>query len=301
MDRKEERVTKEYVQALEVLKKKFPALGFDEAKLNPIEKRLFANRKGELFKKLEKYRILKVYGSGTNSVVLKASRGGNISAIRIGTEKWTPDKEYLRQTLESYKMAPEVELIVGVTGAPSLTLSVEGVIAEDFKTFLEKKPNERMTESALKCLLDKKYVLGMLHGDMHLENMAILEDGLTLGFIDFEFSELGLESIFTIPDFVPLLGSIKYFGKGTFLIPYILKYYKDTFNMDINMSKVKAWSRGGYIYDGALISYKALNPNWERETRAKLAKMFPKLTLPKIIEKPKGRGASSEPRASHRL
>jgi hypothetical protein len=180
-------------------------------------------------------------------------------------------------------MAPDIYFAGSITQS-NLYVSVEDPITADLRTFLKRPHNQKMVETALKCLLDKKYVIGLLHGDMHLENIAVLKDGRTLGFIDFDFSAIEKNKALTVPDFVPLITSIKTFRVGASILPYILRYYKNTFNITINISKLKVRNGGGFIYDNKITSYPTLTKNWNTITEIQLNQIFPKLTLPTVID-----------------
>lgn len=129
------------------------------------------------------------------------------------------------------------------------------VVMEEISSTLAKiingpKINVDRIGRALECILDKKYLLRILHGDFHTENIVVLKDGRTMGLIDFDFSMTEVDPIVNILDFIPLLAGLKTRANTNSikLLNYMLKYYKDTFDISIKVMSLRGKRGGGYEY-----------------------------------------------------
>ncbi len=186
--------------------------------------------------------------------------------------------------LSNYKMAPDIYYSGTIKQGNNLyTISIMDVIIGTLD-FARKHFDIKKLIQAMECLLDKKYLLKFLHGDMHFENIVILKDGITLGFIDFDFSYINVPYKYTVLDFIPLIGSlikskIKYYME---LATLIKSYYKEKFNITIMDSLfVEKDDIGGYFYSQSnLNSYLLLDIG--KQSVSSFDRVFTTFRLPKI-------------------
>jgi hypothetical protein len=256
--------------------KKFPELS--DMKEIPLQKEDYTTGIVEF-----PIKIIDIYGKGAYNVVLKISdKKRRIYALRIG---------YLFENLKRYidlqKLLSKYDMTTTLYHQGKITKDIHyfifsniSIVLKDY--LIEYTFNPENIWRALKCLLTKKYVLNMLHGDMHIENIALLKDRVTMGFIDFDYTILPIKQQYTILDFIPLLGSLLAIRNRDvdILIGYILEYYKETFNMDIDLKYIKKEKIGGYSYKN-LFSY--IKAREFKTTTADIYSVFPQLTLPRIV------------------
>jgi hypothetical protein len=194
-----------------------------------------------------------VYGAGINGIVFKLQHRTkktfrSVKVVTADNEKVIIHEAKMQKILAQYNMAPSVHEIYKTTyrSTPLMFTVMDPITTTLYKYLVAQRPVEAVIP-ALKCLLKKKAILKFIHGDMHIENIAILADGNTLGFIDFGFSFLGKETAYQILDFIPLLGSIiPYFE--LFIIE-ILKFAKEMFHVRLGTQNFKHAKVGGYIFE----------------------------------------------------
>jgi hypothetical protein len=220
------------------------------------------------------------YGSGVNAIVLRIKDAKhNIYALRYGD--YDRSAVALQQELAKYAMAPRAHYAGNkfvIMDKISNTLDNYIRTAYDTKTLM----------GALKCLLDKKALLNMVHGDMHLGNIAILQDGTTLGFIDFEFSMFATPppdmplSALSILDFIPLLGDMLQQGDRTEALAHAtLAYYHKTYKIVIHPQEIKRPKGGGFMYS-KLTSYVADKRVYASAIGKKFSESAPDFALEQI-------------------
>ena len=226
----------------------------------------------------ERVRVVKQLGAGVYAKVylVKDEISGFEFAVRV-SKKEDVSKTNVSAILATYAMAP----VIYYTGDFKSKKEVVSVIVMDYiqDTLwnLRKQLSEREMYTALECLLDKKYLLGFLHGDMHLGNIVLLKDGKTLGFIDFDFSYFKAPPKYNILDFIPLIGSmIK--SRDTKLkkvAKQLIVYYKNRFNITIQESQFKDRPKvGGYYYSSFYLN------SYTRAELVHFDQVFPMLKLP---------------------
>ena len=234
---------------------------------------------------LQPIKVVDEYGVGVYSKIYKITSKNLTMALKVSKdENKQLDGIDIHRAVFKYAMSPKI-YATGLVNKKSFTIM--DPIASDLFHYMSSDFNVAHISHAFKCLLDKKYVLGMLHGDMHVENIVILSDGITLGFIDFDFSVLNIDPILTILDFIPLLGLLKTLVLNkpvVLLVAYLLQYYKDTFNISIKLEKINQILEGGFNYDGKLNSYVKIadKVGLKKTTSRDVLKCFPYLKLPKI-------------------
>ncbi len=265
--------------------------------------------------------VQKLYPKSTiiNSEVFSEPRGGPLTGLRLGktlgqgamgsvTEivdvptdrlfairetSFSIDRFILVQNkLSKFRIAPQIFYKAEVERRSRVQyIMIMDIISMPVETFLLNGGSPSELATALKCLLDKKYLLGMLHGDMHLQNVVFLKDG-SLGFIDFDFSKFNIAPEINVLDFIPIFGSIKDISRSKKIKPkllslftnQILDYYRDRFNMVIDMNLVQYKKGGGYEYGssarGILDSY-SRSSSFSTKT---FQKFFPNFRPPKIVK-----------------
>lgn len=229
---------------------------------------------------LNKYRIVGVYGKGTHGLIFKVCSNDahkSIFACKVvqfrHSERDTLAEFRIQQQFAKYHMAPRIYLYDIVT----TELEVEDEDADEtdgVKTFkfgralmnyitstlkqfiVDHYPDVKQIIPALKDLIEKKFILKyplpFLHSDMHLDNIVILKDKKTLGFIDFGLSiqrHYGLQLL----DCIPLVTSLKfYFQKRGLTLDFcqaILDLYNSLFNVNLNLHLFQKHPGGGYAYN----------------------------------------------------
>lgn len=146
-----------------------------------------------------------IYGAGNFAVVLKAvDSKGDEYAFKI------MDSDEVAEDAVSDLRLHEYLATVGI--APHLHMSQ---ITEDDMTWIVMDPiegvlieveDEDIDMVAFEQLLRLKRKIGLVHGDMHLGNIAILKGG-EYGLIDFDHSFIS--PAFCPLDFIPLVGSLR--------------------------------------------------------------------------------------------
>jgi len=232
-------------------------------------------------------RLVKQLGRGSYATVymVEENVSGQQYAVRVlKTSSIARHTIATQLILANYSMSPRIYYIVTIN-VPEARGRMEeySVVFMDYimgtlDSLIES--NVDFSES-MKCLMDKKYLLNFLHGDMHTENIAVLKDGKTLGFIDFDFSYFGVPQDLNFLDFIPLLGSLKPVKSpnARALENALIDYYKEKFNITIDIKLVKKKRTGGYDYAGSLTSYVVMDRSFIPQIKI----LFPDFRLPKII------------------
>ena len=152
------------------------------------------------------------------------------------------------------------------------------------------------------CLIIKKYLLNypnsLLHGDMHIANIAILKDGKTLGFIDFGWT-FDKPSILQVLDCIPLISFLVNdpSKRGIPLAKFLVKLYNKMFKINLVLNNFTTLKCGGYTYHDQDTNSFLHSYNWELNrfvndpfmkvvkghvTIEDLKKVFPKIEPPKV-------------------
>lgn len=262
-----------------------------EFDINNLEQSLFIFSGNDYFHPTKRIAfplvVIGSFGIGANAAVLEVQDSKEETfALRISK---TNDIEQIniQISLAKFAMAPEL-FYSGMTKKPGISFSIMERISETLSTYFERKPGElNNIMLAMKCLLDKKFLLGFMHGDAHPTNIAILSDGTTLGFIDFDWSFFISDPRFAflnILDFIPLIGSFLKRGQRSFTLR-LINYYEGMFNIKIIQDRFSFPPNEGIRY-GDLFSYikNFRNENKLDMIATMMMKEFPKLTLPEITE-----------------
>lgn len=224
--------------------------------------------------------------------------GGLKVAVRI-VEGEKSYEMHLRAA--KYKMAPQLYSTTYISGTErgSFTVSVMQLIDSTLTEYMKKirnKPDKwyRLC-GALHCILEKKYLLNFLHGDFHTDNLVILHDGRTLGCIDFDFAIMSTKpselDYFILMDFIPLVSSflMEKDNVGRAMADCVRDFLKKTFNMNIDLARLKSFPQGGYYYETK--KGKKLN-SYIAEKRFQysvndIIREFPAIRFPEIVRYPR--------------
>lgn len=237
-------------------------------------------------------KVIGLYGIGARATVLKLkTKSGETLAIRVLKDYSEQiDKDLaINKYLSHYEMAPVVHKVGLIRNLKSDKDNVYIILMDpvtDLNSFLKSKPSIPSLLEAFDCLLGKKYLLKFLHGDMHTENIVILKDGVTLGFIDFDFSLFKVTNEYNVLDFVPLIASIKgmeYGSQKTELLKGICDYYKKTFSLEIDIANIHNLKHGGYEYTVGRRNFNSYIRIIPAEFKPKDVLHDLKIKLPKIV------------------
>lgn len=187
-----------------------------------------------------------IYGSGTYAVVLRAvDRKGDIYAFKIvGNDEFVEADTQLHSYLAGEGLAPKLYMSRRID-------NLLCVVMDPIKEVLcnAKRP---IHMGLFMEFLRRKRSVGLVHGDMHLDNIVVLQNG-DYGLIDFDFAFIS-PALHPI-DFIPLIGSLVRRKEPVFktFMDHILSYCEREHNMQFD--KVFTSRKGvGYYYCG-LSSY----------------------------------------------
>lgn len=238
---------------------------------------------------IESLERLGVAGAGAAATVYFAvDKSGRRFAVRVvDTHEYNVEAHNL---FARYTMAPHLfyqVLLKNSKGAKSQVIIMDIIGQPLYKYIRGRVVDIDRLYTAMMCILDKKYLLNVLHGDFHLENIVFLKDGTTLGLIDFDFTLMKVSPIVNILDFIPIMSSLKILRKpaATELMLNLIDYYKDTFNISIDTKGLSSMKIGGYAYTKGNItinSYLAIRAL--SYPLKDIGKVFPEFTTPNVIK-----------------
>lgn len=254
------------------------------------------------------YRIIDLFGSGNYGIVLAIENKKNkkIYALKLGKVEENEQKEalnefFIQQEFAKYQMAPAIHSyeIQTITINKKNIFWIKAImdpIRTTVSNFIMSRKDSRLLIEPFECLIKKKYLLKypnpFLHTDMHLENIAILNDGKTLGFIDFGFTQQ-FPAIYQILDSITIISDLKRMVKKYIrvnqLIEALISFYDKMFTINLEYNKFSSYEHGGFIYGviqdkNFIHSYPFVDkklfgpfPSVER-----IKEFFPTITLPTI-------------------
>lgn len=268
-----------------------------------------------------------VYGVGSFGLVLKVKDVKTRKYLAIKLTSFVPDgvKEFEIQVLfAKYGMSPilhDYQVYSETIGSKNVKWiqaimdPIQSTIHESVIKFPERA--NQFSES-IECLVKKKYLLGFIHGDMHTNNVVVLNDGKTLGFIDFGLARKQQNPSEQLLDGITLMGSLKntysifekqkkipelksgvpskYFGVYE-LVLGIFNFYEKMFSIIIDWSKIQIHPSHAYVYFHSrgimLHSYIGADKFPQDEKwglliavckNKEINKVFPDLVPPKIVD-----------------
>jgi hypothetical protein len=213
------------------------------------------------------FRMIGVYGKGKNGLVLKIKsiENGETYALKLTRLKDNDDRtlaEYkIQQDFAKYKMAPEIHKInIHRTQLKGFDLGFVRAIMEPIHMtilqYLKERNDPVKLFQPLMCLIKKKYLLKYptpyLHSDLHIDNMVILNDKKTVGFIDFGLTTRK-PAKFQILDCIPLIAFLEgdraqNLPEGKKLSQFLIAFYNRMFNVKMVASGFTRHPGGGYAY-----------------------------------------------------
>jgi hypothetical protein len=234
-------------------------------------------------------RITKLYGMGVQGAVVKAHfSNGNTYALKLGiSADATEFQRDVQLPLAIFKKMARLHLapeLYGVYEFQFDKVRLRALVMDPIHTTLEsliysKTPNDSIV-GALDCLIRKKHVAQLLHGDMHTDNIVVLKDQNTMGFIDFDLSSLTRDSRWLFLDAIPLLQTMKH---GP-IRDQILQIYKKVYNVRLDTTKIISYKTGGFGYvvgKQVFDSYKVLH---SRNVLQHFQTSFPTFVEPRLVK-----------------
>lgn len=278
--------------------------------LNPIHTTITQEEIEELIFPKRNMRIVNTYGKGEFGLVLKIQNINNPSQIfALRLSKFVKDKERslyeyrIQKRFATYQMAPDVfQYDVLEFFWRNTTFLIVRAMMEPIQTtlnqYIASNKNIKQLYKPFECLLKKKFLLNYpspyLHGDMHIDNIVILKDGKTLGFIDFGWTIKSPYEL-QILDCIPLITSLKLIFPETknTLINHLISFYDTFFNVKLKYENFTTHPLGGYAYkirnhymhsynwglrkEGAITYYGLPSENFLKE-------IFPTIKTPEITD-----------------
>lgn len=270
----------------------------------------------ELIFPTRKYRIIGCYGKGANGVIfqIESLERNMVYALKTVSRKdFRSDEHAVREfqvqkEFAKFNMAPQVHSMeirnVVVRGLPVQFVQVimDPIYSTLYQFMIRNQENRKELISALLCLIRKKFLLKypkpFLHSDMHFNNIVVLKDKKTLGFIDFGFSDQK-PALLQVLDAIPLVASLKDVASKS--DPKLKKYFEafvhdvirlfdKFFNIHFELNRFELIPNVGYQYrpskDISLHSYNWVpNPKQDRPplpTEEDIRKVFPTIMLPRV-------------------
>jgi hypothetical protein len=269
----------------------------------------------------EDFRIKSVYGRGAYGIVLQVEPLRNAPVppglYALKAFHWDIHARALaeirhQERFAQYNMAPRVHLnyvkTATVYGRPvQFAWILMDPIYETLQDALQRVPVDRLKDG-LRCLVQKKFLLDypqpILHADMHFQNLVVLQDGKTLGFIDFGQAQ-PCAAYAQLLDCIPLIGSLKDWYKNELLhgvsearkdalydlIHSIADLYNTLFHVQLDLTRfdtLKPSKGGGYVYktksEGVFHSYKHSKVHPPFPPKSAVSRAFPGFTLPRVTE-----------------
>lgn len=230
--------------------------------LNPQDFTLTVDELNQLIFPLNLFKMVGVYGKGQNGLVLQIisththqTYAMKLSRIRSNEERTLSEYNIQREFAE-YNMAPTLhkldvyKLTVKGVRVGFVRAIMDPIYMTVYKYLREGHNPEQLFEPMM-CLLKKKYLLAYpnpyLHSDMHIENIVVLKDQKTLGFIDFGYT-MKKPAELQVLDCIPLIGFLKTSRISSSLLNFVVKFYERMFRIKINVEKFGAHPNGGYCY-----------------------------------------------------
>lgn len=271
---------------------------------------LFPNRR---------YRVVGWYGKGENGVILQVESLENnaIYALKVIDTRRFPNDQIamqefvIQKEFARYNMAPQIYFMdVYRTRVKDRAVQFARVLMDPIHCTLlqlirEQTPaDQKKTIKAFLCLVRKKYLLEyprpFLHSDMHFNNIVLLKDKKTLGFIDFGLTR-PKPALLQILDCIPLVTSLKMVS-ATYSGPRrdaclnfardVIRLYNKFFRVQLNWDAFQTQESGAYHYvadDGmTLHSYDWVpDPKLQRTllpTEEDIRRVFPSIQPPNVRE-----------------
>lgn len=255
--------------------------------------------------------ILGLYGKGSNALVLKIKKQDQLHAVKLsgisGNEREKTLREYnIQKKFAEYNMAPKIiDIQIMDYEYKKIRVNFVRVIMDPIYTtvykYLRDGRDAMKLIEPMKCLIQKKYILDhpkpYLHSDMHIDNIAILKDKKTLGFIDFGLT-VHLPSFMQILDCIPLITSLKFANVSQAFLELVIDAYNKMFRIKLDIDKFGEYQVTirdgsnrkktiGYLYRSEGIVLHSYNwaPEGEKipiPNRDQIETVFPTIKYPRV-------------------
>lgn len=262
------------------------------------------------------FKLIGWYGKGQHGMVFQVESlgdDGGVYALKVFNAQNKTDDEALRESriqeeFARYNMAPKIRFMdVHTAQVGTQTVRLGRVVMDPiYCTFLQYilRDNPKKMIAALKCLLTKKYLLGYpypyLHSDMHYNNIVVLKDKKTLGFIDFGLT-VAKPAALQVLDAIPLVMSLNkaaefYRDEQRQRIEEcardVIELYNQFFRSEYDPSRFETHASGAYQYraaDGTVLHSYDWAPSLSLQqtplpSELLIERVFPRLDLPRVKE-----------------
>jgi serine/threonine protein kinase len=243
------------------------------------------------------YTVTGVLGKGAYGIIYKVVGSNQREyACKIGTHR----QEFeIQQLFNQHNMSPTVWEILSVPQYPNVWLCIMDTVHSTLKKAMDRQEiSEESIYNALKCIIKKKYLFQypspILHADFHIDNIVVLNDGKTLGIIDFAFARTA-PPVYQLLDVLSLAGSINEYSARTqsytSLTNNLLKFFNYLFSLaktPLQSKYIMKKNKIFYVYwkDDVEVALdydfftKPFSVRVNDETVQKILRVFPTLQLP---------------------
>lgn len=213
------------------------------------------------------WRIVGVYGRGVQGIVFGAVSPADSQrayAMKVIAEQRDPKREFqIQAEFAAYQMSPQIHEIqvrefTHPEGNRRFVYAIMDPIARTLSEYLtDVQTPPKPLLRAFDCLLQKKFLLQhpapFLHGDMHVSNLVFLEDGKTMGIIDFGNTQNQPASL-QVLDAIPLIGSLLECAKrkdnprAKRLAEHLVTAYNKAYDAQYELDRFVRHPGGGFGY-----------------------------------------------------
>lgn len=273
----------------------------------------------ELIFPARKFQIIGWYGKGESGIILQVEsiEDSKLYALKVvGMRKFETDAQALREfeiqkRFAEYNMAPNIYVMdvrrstIRNTPVQFVRVLMDPIDRTLLQCIRDQPPVERKKVlKALLCLVRKKFLLAypypFLHSDMHFNNIVLLQDQKTLGFIDFGLT-VRKPALCQLLDVIPLVTSLKMqaqiltnrFQRDACLsfARDVIRLYDKFFKIQLDFDRFEAHPTAAYRYvseDGTVLHSYDWAPDARLQrtppsTEEDIRRVFPGIEPPKII------------------
>lgn len=260
------------------------------------------------------YKILGIYGFGVSATVFRVinidtNKEYAVRVVRLTNENVNNlrNEVAIQDRLSNYGLAPVIlnhweggQFYDGFYFFRIIMDTIDVTLDE----YIKNNPRKlKQLYKPLECLIIKKYILdypnSILHGDMITNNIAILNDKQTLGFIDFGWSTKA-PSVLQLLDCICLVNALKGYNtrETQDFARYIIKLYNKMFNVKLEYDNFIQVEVLNYAYSTNISTNRYLHsyriPNYVIENNPTLKgvksfispedlfQVFPEITPPTV-------------------
>lgn len=224
-------------------------------------------RLAELESVFAPWRITGVYGRGEQGIVFAVVSPDDPQrtyAMKVIADRRDSKREFEIQTeFAAYQMSPQIHAIQLTEfshpkGTRQIVYAIMDPIARTLSEYLKdtNTPPKPLLR-AFECLLQKKFLLQhptpFLHGDLHVSNLVFLQDGKTLGIIDFGNTFNQVASL-QVLDGIPLIGSLLEFAtakknpRAARIAEHLVHAFNTAYDAHYELDRFERHPGGGFGY-----------------------------------------------------